>query len=411
MRIRDTLKLSFKALLLNKGRSVLTMLGIVIGISSVILMLSVGQAAQGYLLSQVSSFGSDLIYIANGPGDTSRGGPPSATVKQTLTVHDLERLKAQSWPKAIDATVEVNDLVTYNGQSRNALLDGVSPDDTVVFNSSVSKGRFISDDDVSAHSSVVVIGTNVAQQLFGEDDPINKSIKIGARDYHVIGVLAPAGTRFFSNVDDQVFAPYTTVMDAYNKRYLNFIAVKAGAVSPTQAQELIRVLLRDTHNINNPTEDLSKDDFKVATQADAAKNIATIGTILSILLGSIAGISLFVAGIGIMNIMYVTVTERTREIGLRKAIGATRGNILGQFLAEAVTLTVVAGAIGVMFGIAISWLVIQLLSHLQSGWSFVIPWGGIELSFGVSASIGIIFGYFPARKAAALSPIEALRYE
>jgi ABC-type antimicrobial peptide transport system permease subunit len=224
-------------------------------------------------------------------------------------------------------------------------------------------------------------------------------------------VLAPAGTRFFSNVDDQVYVPYTAFFDTYNKNRINFISVKAGDVRPEEAKNRIRAVLRDNHNIDNPADDLAKDDFSVSSQEDTMKSADTIGTILQTLLGSIASISLLVAGVGIMNIMYVTVTERTREIGLRKAIGAKRSDILGQFLAEAVLLTVVAGFIGVVFGIGLSWLAIQIINSFQPGWTFAWPWNGVILGFGVSTFIGIVFGYFPARKAAALSPIEALRYE
>lgn len=411
MRIKDILYLSFAALRINKSRSVLTMLGIIIGIASVILMLSVGQSAQGYLLSQVSSFGSDLVFISNGRGDEVRGGPPSAAVKQTLTEKDIKKIKNLSWPAAVDGSVNVNDLITYGGQNRNGLIAGVSADDIIVFNMRITRGRFISDDDVASRSEVAVLGANIANQFFGEDEPVGKNIKLGTHSYRIIGVLGVAGTRFFNNVDDQVFVPFTAVLDGYNKNKINFIAIKTGDVRPSEAKELIRIALRESHNLDNPRGDLAKDDFRVATQEDAVKNVDTIGTVLQILLGSIASISLFVAGIGIMNIMYVTVTERTREIGLRKAIGATRMDILRQFLAEAMMLTVVAGLIGIVVGLTFSWLAIQIILQFQSGWQFIIPWNGVGLGFGVSAAIGMIFGFFPARKAAGLHPIEALRYE
>lgn len=411
MRIKDILHLSFSALRINKSRSILTMLGIIIGIASVILMLSVGRSAQGYLLSQVSSFGSDLVFVSNGRGDEVRGGPPSAAVKQTLTEKDVKKIKNLSWPVAVDGSVNVNDLIAYGGQNRNGLIAGVSADDIIVFNMRIAKGRFISDDDVASRSDVAVLGANIANQFFGEDEPIGKNIKLGSHSYRVIGVLGVAGTRFFNNVDDQVFVPYTAVLDGYNKNKINFIALKTGDVRPSEAKELVRIALRESHNLDNPRGDLAKDDFRVATQEDAVKNVDTIGTVLQILLGSIASISLFVAGIGIMNIMYVTVTERTREIGLRKAIGATRMDILRQFLSEAIMLTAVAGIIGILSGLFFSWLAIQIILQFQSGWQFSIPWSGVGLSFGVSAAIGMIFGFFPARKAAGLHPIEALRYE
>ena len=411
MRLRDLLPLSFRALLVNKSRTFLTMLGIVIGIASVILMLAVGQAAQRFLLFQVSSFGSDILFIANGKGDETRGGPPSANIKQTLTLKDYRKLKEQTWPRAVAGSVINRDLVEYAGLSKLTQVTGGSPDEIIVFNETISRGRGLSDEDIDGRTRVVVLGSKVADRLFGQEDPLGRVIKIGKQPFKVIGLLAPAGTRFFSDADDQVYIPFTAFFDLYNKDKLNFLSMKTGNVAPREAKELVRVLLRETHNLDNPEGILAKDDFRVATQEDSIKNAAVIGTILQILLGSVASISLIVAGVGIMNIMYVTVTERTREIGLRKAIGAKRRDILLQFLGEAIILTVVAGVIGIACGITFSWVAILIIQRLQQGWSFGIPWNGVALGFFVSAAIGIIFGFFPARRAAQLNPIEALRYE
>lgn len=411
MHVLDLAKLSYRALLINRARSILTMLGIVIGITSVILMLGVGQAAQRYLLSQVASFGSDLIFVANGADDGKRRGPPEAGTRESLTARDLKDLLALPWVAGGDGIVNSVDLLSYGGEDRFSQVSGVSPGQAVVFNLNVAQGRFIDQSDVDGRTRTIVLGKDVARGMFGQEDPIGKSIRLNKKLFRVIGVLDAAGTRFFSNVDEQVYIPYTAFFDAYNKDRVNFIAIKAGDVRPEEAKNRIRATLRDNHSIDNPTDDLTKDDFKVTSQEDAVKNADTIGTILQTLLGSIASISLLVAGVGIMNIMYVTVTERTREIGLRKALGAKRIDILGQFLAEAVLLTVFAGIIGVGSGVGFSWLAIQLINSFQPGWTFVVPWNGIVLGFGVSTLIGVIFGYFPARKAAKLSPIEALRYE
>jgi len=412
MRLRDLLPLSLNALLVNKARSTLTMLGIVIGIASVMLMVSVGQAAQNYLLSQVSSFGSDLIFIEDGKGDGSESnGPPTALPKQALTVRDYEKLRNAGWAKAVAASVITNDIVSGQGAEKRGMVNGSSPDELLTFNSKIGEGRFIEESDVDGRARVIVLGLNVADKLFGEEDPIGRTVKLSRQPFRVIGVMAPGGTRFFSNLDDQMYIPFTAFFDLYNKNRLNFLSVKSGDVRPAEAKELIRVALRETHNIDNSENDLAKDDFHVQSQEDSIQTIGTIGAVLQILLGAIASISLFVAGIGIMNIMYVTVTERTREIGLRKAIGATRSDILRQFLAEAIMLTSVAGVMGILLGFTLSWLAIQIILKFQSGWMFVIPWNGAAISFGVSAAIGILFGYFPARRAAHLSPIEALRYE
>lgn len=412
MRLRDLLPLSINALLVNKARSVLTMLGIIIGIASVMLMVSVGEAAQRYLLSQVASFGSDLIFIEDGRGDGSESnGPPTALPKQALTVRDYEKLKNLSWTKAVAASVITSDLVSGQGAEKRTTVNGSSPDELVAFNTSVEEGRFIEQTDLESRSRVVVIGQAVADKLFGEENPIGRTVKLSRQPFRVIGVMAPGGTRFFSDLDDQVYIPFTAFFDLYNKNRLNFLSVKSGDVRPSEAKELLRITLRETHNIDNPNNDLKKDDFHVQSQEDAIQTIGTISTVLQILLGAIASISLFVAGIGIMNIMYVTITERTREIGLRKAIGATRSDILRQFLAEAIVLTSVAGAFGVLAGFSLSWIAIRIILLFQSGWAFVIPWTGAAISFSISAAIGIIFGYFPARRAAKLNPIEALRYE
>lgn len=255
----------------------------------------------------------------------------------------------------------------------------------------------------------MVLGRAVALDLFPNTEPIGKSVRIGKRNYRVIGVMEKGGTRFFTNVDDQVYIPVSTAMDAYNRKNVDFIAMKTD-LSINEAKDRIRDVLRDNHNIDNPNDDLAKDDFR-RNVSDAAQSAGQIGLILQVLLGSIAAISLLVGGIGIMNIMYVTVTERTSEIGLRKAIGARPADILKQFLAEAIVVTALGGLIGIALGVVFSFLGITALASYQAGWSYDFPTDAIILSFWVSAIIGIVFGFFPARRAAKLSPMEALRYE
>lgn len=410
MHIRDLVSMSIKSLLRNKARAVLTMLGIVIGIASVILMLSVGEAAERFLLANVASFGPDVVIISNGAGD-QRGGGPNPLQKQTLTLRDYREIKRQSWVESVVGTIVSTGVATYGPENMNINVWGSTPGEIEIFTGTVADGRFLLDDDVDGRTKVAVIGANVARQLFGDDSPVGKIMKIRRVNFRVVGVMESAGTRFFTKLDDLVYIPLTSAMDLYNKDRLNFMSIKPRDILPDDAKEEIRLLLRDTHKLDNPNGDLSKDDFRVGTQQDAQQNAGTIGQVLSILLGSIAAISLIVGGIGIMNIMYVTVTERTSEVGLRKALGAKQKDVLGQFLAEAIAVTSVGGIVGIILGIALSWLTIQILSSFQPGWTFVLSIDAVILAFSVSTIIGIVFGFAPARRASRLSPIEALRYE
>ncbi|MBD3281576.1 FtsX-like permease family protein [Candidatus Uhrbacteria bacterium] len=413
MKINDLLQISWQNLIRNRRRAALTMLGIVIGVMSVILMLSVGQAAENYILSQVAAFGSDLLIVRSGPGDGSGGtGPPNMMQKQTVDMDDYDRLRRENWIEAISATYYTDLLVEYQNVSITNRIAGITQDELIMYDTEMKEGAFISEADVDSRTRVAVLGVDVAKELFGQENPIGNRIKIKKQSYRVIGILGESGTRFFTNLDQVVYVPITTLLRDLAEDYVLFLNVKVGDLPIEEAKERIRIILRDTHNLDNPEGDLSEDDFFIAGQEDTAERAGLIGDILQILLASIAAISLIVGGVGIMNIMFVTVTERTREIGLRKAVGAKKGDILSQFLIEAIVLCIVGGIIGVILGISISWLGIQALRAYESdNWIFVIPWSGVVLGLLVSTAIGIIFGYIPARRASNYDAIKALQYE
>lgn len=384
----------------------LTMLGIVIGILSVILVLSIGEAAQRYIIDQVAVFGSDLVQIANGPKEPSSGSTPTAFVKQSLTFKDYQDLQRAPWVTEVVAGVTLNDVARINGDDVAVSVAGTSPDELAIYGLQVAQGQFFTETELDGRARVAVLGWKVAKSAFGQEDPIGKTISLNKQLFRITGVMEEAGTKSFQDLDKRVYIPVSSALDVYNRKFVQGISLKTN-LALSDAIRRTEEFVRDRHNIT----DINDDDFHIQTQDDAIRNTQQITSILQILLASIAAISLVVGGIGIMNIMYVTVTERIKEIGLRKSIGARRGDILGQFLVEAVVLTTLGGIIGIILGIGLTWLAIVAISSFQSGWTFGISSKGVILGLGVSTAIGIVFGYAPARSASALSPIEALRHE
>jgi putative ABC transport system permease protein len=405
MRLTDLVTVSLGSLRRTLGRTLLSMLGIIIGITSVILVLSIGQAAQGYITNQINSLGSNFLTIASGQ-PLQNGGTPSPVVKEVLKEKDYKDILRQPWAGKTIAMVLKQDSVTANGQTMNISVWGTGQDQPSLFEMNIASGYFFTKDDVEARSRVVVLGYDVARKLFGYDDPIGKLVKVNTLSYRVIGVAAKTGTKLGQDMDKMLYAPYTAVMDAYGLDTLFRIMISP-TIPAAQAGARVQEIIRANHNITDP----KKDDFRAVTQEDALKIITQVIGVLQLFLSAVAAISLVVGGIGIMNIMYVSVTERTREIGLRKSLGAKQGDIGNQFLTEAIFLTTTGGIIGTLLGIALTWLAIQIILHYQSGWSFTLSPEGILLGVGVSMGTGLIFGYFPAKRAAALHPIEALRYE
>lgn len=407
MIISDLFQETYTALSANKARSGLTILGIVIGISSVIAMISIGQGAQNSIQSSIQSIGSNLILVTpgtqRGPGFQVSAGRGSA---RTLTQTDANAVMAEvTTAKAVAPEVSGRYQVTSKGKNTNTSVIGTVSAYPEVRNVEIDSGSFITDQHIRGLSKVAVLGPVARDDLFGEGaDAVGQTIRVKNIQFKVIGVTKKKGGTGFGNQDDLIFIPLDTAQKFLTgDEYVTTISVKAeNSESMAAIQEQISALLMERHRISNP----QLADFSVINQADIIATASSITQTFTILLGAVAGISLLVGGIGIMNMMLTTVTERTREIGLRKAIGAKRRDINLQFLAEAVALTFVGGLIGIIFGWVISFG-IQYFGVLQTK----ISVSSIVLAFGVSAFIGIVFGYYPARRASRLNPIEALRYE
>ena len=410
---RQTAKIVIRSPLGNKTRSFLTMLGIIIGVSAVVLIVSLGAGAQYLILSQVDSFGSDLIAIT--PGQSDEKGPPAFVfgIKVTsLKEADTLAIKKKHNAPHVIAAVSFYDtnVSAYNRDlSYDAKLEGISGDYLEVEKAEIELGRFFSNEEINSSSGLVVLGSNVAEELFPGYNPVGQNIRIKNRNLLVIGVFKFRGQAGFSSPDDSIFAPLKFVQkEIAGVNYLNAIKVKVDdEKNINETMEMIKMTLREQHGIDNPEDD----DFTVQSFRDALDAINAITNALKYFLAAMAALSLLVGGIGIMNIMLVSVKERTKEIGLRKALGATGRQVRFQFLLEAVFLTLIGGIIGLIGGAFISFFVSLVIKYLGYEWDFVISFFSIILALGISTLIGIIFGYYPAKQAAKLDPIEALRYE
>jgi putative ABC transport system permease protein len=406
MKTKDILQETFMALSANKVRSGLTMLGIVIGIASVIAMTAIGAGAQSSISASIQSIGANLIVVypgaPRGVGQQVRQERGSA---KTLTIEDVNALSAISSVKAVTAEVSSRMQVTAKGTNTNTNVDGVTSTYPDVRNLQVDQGDFISDQQNQSGAKVAVIGPTVQTDLFGEGaDVIGQIIRIKSIQFKIIGLTKAKGGSGFQNPDDMIYIPITTAQRYFSgDQFVSSISIAAESADvTTQVQENITSTLLTRHNISDST----LADFSTMNQADIIATASSVTGTFTALLAAVAGISLIVGGIGIMNMMLTTVTERTREIGLRKAIGAKRRDINRQFLIEAVMLTFIGGVVGVILGWGVSFGV-SALGILQTKVSL----SSVLLAFGVSAFIGIVFGYYPAERASKLNPIEALRYE
>ena len=408
MKISDLLEESYSALVSNKVRSSLTILGIVIGIGSVIALVAIGQGAQGTIQASIQSIGSNLVIITPGATRSFGGGGVNAGrgSARTLVQTDLDAIKKEiTLASAVAPELSGRYQVTAKGTNTNTSVDGTNEAYPAVRNLTIDSGSFITAQQVQSEAKVAVLGPTTVTDLFGANaSPIGQTIKIKQLLFKVVGVTKAKGGTGFSNQDDMIYIPITTAQHFLaGDSYFSTISIQAdSAQNVSVVQQQVTDLLLQMHKISNAT----LADFSVLNQSDIVATASSVTNTFTTLLAAIAGISLVVGGIGIMNMMLTTVTERTREIGLRKAIGATKTNINSQFLMEAVILTFLGGVIGVILG----WLLALGVSQFTNT-ATKISLSSVLLAFGVSAGIGLIFGYYPARRASKMNPIEALRFE
>ena len=389
------------------------MFGMIIGISSVIIIMSIGASAQGLILNQIKSVGSNLVGIL--PGASSEDGPPASVMGITVTTlkyEDAQALaKKENVPHAVAVAAYVKGTATISWQNRSTdtNITGTTASYIDVEDVDVEYGRFFSSDEEKSISRVIIIGSQVASDLFDGADPIGETVKVKRESFKVIGVMKERGSVAFQNEDDQIFIPLKTTQKLLlGINHLGFIRAKIDdSKNLDQSVEDIEITLRRQHGIDNPADD----DFSVRNVQQALDVLTQVTDALKFFLASIAAIALLVGGIGIMNIMLVSVNERIREIGLRKAVGAKRSSITRQFLIETIIIALGGGLIGVLLGALISGLVALVANYLGYKWDFIITINSIFLASGVSILIGLVFGLYPAQKAAKLDPIEALRYE
>lgn len=396
--------MAWSSLIANKMRSLLTMLGIIIGVAAVIALVSIGYGVRQQITESISSLGSNLLMVYPGAPRTP-GVRPIAGANKTIKLSDYEAISKMDSVQAASPVAANSYLTVYMSKNWTTTVNGANADFQYVNNWTMKSGRFITDSQIERRERVAVIGATVAKNLFGNEDPIGKDIRIDKNSFKIVGVLDEKGSGAMGNdQDDVIVVPYTTMMErVMGVDYLRMVYIQAKEGEDLErVQADIENILRVRHGIKNP--DL--DDFNVNNMASIMKAVEENTATMTLFLGAVAAISLLVGGIGIMNIMLVSVTERTREIGVRKALGATYRTIITQFLIEAVVISLVGGAIGIIVGIGASQL-IATVAKLKT----VVTTGPILLSFGFSMTIGLVFGLYPARKAAKLNPIDALHYE
>ena len=392
----------------HKRRSFLTMLGLIIGIGAVILVMSIGAGAQSLITGQIQKRGTDMIAIL--PGSSDDQGPPAVAfgiVVTTLTAEDASALKQKSnvaHVKEVAAYTSGSDILRWQSDEHIVNYTAATASYETVESVKAEFGRFFTKDEVESGARVMVIGANKAEEIFGNVDPLGQSVKLKRKQFRVIGVLEPHGSSIFENPDESVIIPLKTAQnDLLGTKHVSFIRLIVDKEENLkQSVEEVKQTLIERHG---------EEDFSVRNTSDLLSVLTTVTNAIRFFLVAIAGVSLFVGGVGIMNIMLITVKEKTKEVGLRKAVGATNRDILMQFLFETIVISVTAGLVGIIGGSFLAFLISVVVNYLGYDYAFIISPIAILVAVGVSALIGIIFGTTPARKAASLNPIEALRYE
>ncbi len=410
-----TLTTAISSLKRNKVRTSLTVFGITIGIAVVIIVLSAGNGVKRLILNEVDSFGSNWINIevkvpsTNQISSENAGAQARGVVITSLTLEDKAAIEALNTIVAAYAGLTSQSVVSFGTETVQPLIFGVTPEYADIDQGRMKEGRFYTMEEATSAANVIVLGANIKERLFGNDSALGKKISVGRSKYDVIGIMEERGSTGFFNYDDIVYIPTQTVQRTImGVQHVQFIIAQLeDNASPAATAEEIRFLLRDRHNIDDPNDD----DFAVTTQEESIALINTIFFGITSLLVVLAAISLVVGGVGIMNVMYVSVVERTFEIGLRKAVGAKQRDISRQFLIEAVILTCIGGVIGIIAGIGISYIIALIAQSQGLLWQFELSIPSIFIGTVFSLSVGLVFGYFPARRAAALDPISALRDE
>jgi putative ABC transport system permease protein len=407
----EVIRVSLDSLSANKTRSALTMLGVIIGVASVVALLALGNGAQASITGQIQSIGTNLIFVV--PGSAANRGPGGATSAQTLTMDDVQAISALGLPlNGIAPQFSGSADVVAPAADKNAQIAGTTPTFFELQDLRPASGSLFTAEQDRAGSAVAVLGANLAKNLFGTGQAVGETVRVKDQTVRVVGVLAPKGGGGFSSTDDQLFAPISFVQqrlfgartpdgNSYRVAYILMSAKNATDIEPIQSR--VTALLRERHHLK---ADGSGDDFMIQNQASFLSTLNNITSLFTTFLAAIAGISLLVGGIGIMNIMLVSVTERTREIGLRKAVGARGGDILLQFIVEAVVISLLGGLLGLTLGALVS-LLVTLSGLLTTSVSVT----SVVLALGFSMAVGLFFGIYPARRAARLNPIDALRYE